>query len=48
MLIDATTVEECSADRWTMEPSRDVLDLDGERMDLYTLVRDDTTASVGR
>ena len=48
VLIDATTAEGCSAGRWTLERAHDVLDLDGERMDLYTLVRDDTTASVGR
>lgn len=48
VLIDATTAEECSADRWIMEPAHDVLDLDGERMGLYTLVQDDSTAPVLR
>ena len=44
VLIDSTTADACSAERWIMEQAHDVLDLDGERMDLYTLVRHESTA----
>jgi HAMP domain-containing protein len=37
VLIDASTVEACTRGRWRMERAHDVVDLDDEPMDLYTL-----------
>ncbi len=37
ILVDAGTAEQCSPDRWALEPAHDIVDLDGRPMNLMTL-----------
>ncbi len=37
VLIDASTAQECASGRWPLDPAHDVVDLDGEPMELFTL-----------
>lgn len=46
VLVDASTAQQVAGSRWRMEPAHDVVDLDDEPMDLYTLGL--TTSDVGR
>ena len=41
VLIDATTADESTSERWQLEPAHDVVDLDGEPMELFALVAED-------
>ncbi len=45
VLIDATTAESCSRGRWQLEPAHDVVGLDGEPMELFTLQTDEAEAA---
>jgi class 3 adenylate cyclase len=41
VLVDASTAELCSADRWELVPAHDIVDLDGRPMNLMTLRPED-------
>lgn len=47
LLVDATTAQACDSDRWSMREADDILDLDGEQMELYTVGVGATTVAAG-